>query len=96
MAAGAIRRGTKVTLNNAKRSMLQSQVLTSTLMGRVSVRPFINKADQLNKPPSAGNESFANGTSSAYFDQMYESWRNDPNSVHSSWRAYFENVEGGA
>ena len=27
---------------------------------------------------------------------MYEAWRRDPNSVHTSWRNYFNNVEGGA
>jgi 2-oxoglutarate dehydrogenase E1 component len=43
-----------------------------------------------------GVDSFANGTSSVYMDQMYEDWQRDPNSVHASWRAYFGNVEGGA
>ena len=41
-------------------------------------------------------ESFANGTNSVYFDQMYEQWKRDPNSVHASWRNYFNNVESGA
>ncbi|VDM71573.1 unnamed protein product, partial [Strongylus vulgaris] len=27
---------------------------------------------------------------------MYESWKEDPKSVHASWDAYFRNVEGGA
>lgn len=27
---------------------------------------------------------------------MYEQWRKDPQSVHASWRAYFQNLEGGA
>jgi 2-oxoglutarate dehydrogenase E1 component len=29
-------------------------------------------------------------------EQMYESWKSDPNSVHSSWKHYFENIESGA
>jgi 2-oxoglutarate dehydrogenase E1 component len=41
-------------------------------------------------------DNFANGTSAVYVDQQYEDWRIDPNSVHSSWRAYFENIEGEA
>jgi 2-oxoglutarate dehydrogenase E1 component len=41
------------------------------------------------------NESFANGTSSIYFEQMYEQWQADPDSVHASWRAYFQNIEAG-
>jgi len=30
-----------------------------------------------------------------YFDQMYEQWRKDPSSVHSSFQAYFKNVDNG-
>lgn len=41
-------------------------------------------------------DNFANGTSAVYVDQMYDQWRADPNSVHSSWAAYFNNVELGA
>lgn len=41
-------------------------------------------------------DNFANGTSSVYVDQMYEEWRQDPNSVHASWRSYFQNLEGGS
>ncbi|XP_028405174.1 2-oxoglutarate dehydrogenase-like, mitochondrial [Dendronephthya gigantea] len=41
-------------------------------------------------------EPFANGTNSNYVEEMYESWRKDPNSVHSSWNAYFKNIENGA
>ena len=36
------------------------------------------------------------GTNSVYAEQMYEQWRKDPNSVHASWRIYFQNLEGGA
>jgi 2-oxoglutarate dehydrogenase E1 component len=27
---------------------------------------------------------------------MYDQWRKDPQSVHASWRIYFQNLEGGA
>ncbi|VDD86985.1 unnamed protein product [Enterobius vermicularis] len=40
-------------------------------------------------------EPFMNGTSGIYIEQMYESWKKDPNSVHPSWSAYFQNVEHG-
>jgi 2-oxoglutarate dehydrogenase complex dehydrogenase (E1) component-like enzyme len=26
---------------------------------------------------------------------MYEEWRRDPESVHASWRSYFNNIENG-
>jgi 2-oxoglutarate dehydrogenase E1 component len=41
-------------------------------------------------------DNFANGTSAVYVDQQYETWKSDPSSVHSSWRAYFENIDGEA
>jgi len=27
---------------------------------------------------------------------MYDLWRQDPESVHASWRAYFNNIESGS
>ncbi|KAI3388305.1 hypothetical protein SNEBB_006547 [Seison nebaliae] len=35
------------------------------------------------------NDSFLNGTNSVYMEMMYESWLEDPSSVHKSWDAYF-------
>uniref|UniRef100_A0AAF5PIJ3 2-oxoglutarate dehydrogenase, mitochondrial n=3 Tax=Wuchereria bancrofti TaxID=6293 RepID=A0AAF5PIJ3_WUCBA len=42
---------------------------------------------------SVKEEPFMNGTSTVYIEQMYEAWRQSPTSVHSSWNAYFQNVE---
>ena len=38
-------------------------------------------------------DNFVNGTSAVYVDQQYDLWKNEPTSVHASWRAYFENVD---
>ena len=38
-------------------------------------------------------ETFLNGTSSLYAEQMYEMYLEDPNSVQESWRQYFNNEE---
>lgn len=38
-------------------------------------------------------ETFLNGTSSLYAEQMYEMYLEDPSSVQDSWRMYFENEE---
>ena len=35
------------------------------------------------------------GTSSLYAEQMYEQYLQDPNSVHASWKKYFDNLEAG-
>ena len=40
-------------------------------------------------------ESFLTGTSSIYAEQMYELYEQDPNSVHASWKQYFDNLQQG-
>lgn len=45
---------------------------------------------------AAGAEPFINGTSGAYVEEMYESWKEDPTSVHKSWDVFFRNSEAGA
>ena len=40
-------------------------------------------------------ESFLNGTSSLYAEQMYEMYLENPDSVHPSWKQYFDNLEQG-
>jgi hypothetical protein len=41
------------------------------------------------------SESFLSGTSSLYAESMYEMYQQDPNSVHKSWRQYFDNLQKG-
>ncbi|KAG1652721.1 2-oxoglutarate dehydrogenase, mitochondrial [Nymphon striatum] len=41
-------------------------------------------------------ESFLNGSSSSYVEEMYNNWLRDPASVHSSWDAFFRNAKSGA
>lgn len=40
-------------------------------------------------------DSFLQSNNSNYVDEMYEAWRQDPNSVHVSWNSYFKNLDGG-
>uniref|UniRef100_A0A069DY23 2-oxoglutarate dehydrogenase complex component E1 n=1 Tax=Panstrongylus megistus TaxID=65343 RepID=A0A069DY23_9HEMI len=40
-------------------------------------------------------ESFLNGTSSNYVEDMYNAWLADPSTVHASWDAYFRNTARG-
>jgi 2-oxoglutarate dehydrogenase E1 component len=54
---------------------------------RSSLLHFSTRAQQ--------SETFLNGTSSLYAEQMYEMYRQDPTSVHESWRKFFENDEKG-
>jgi len=39
---------------------------------------------------SAGAEPFINGTSSSYVEEMYESWKVDPSSVHKVSNVYMD------
>lgn len=43
----------------------------------------------------SSSESFINGTSIGYVEQMYESWKLNPDNVHVSWNAYFTNLAKG-
>lgn len=52
--------------------------------------------DSKNCAASAAAEPFLSGTSTNYVEEMYESWRVDPNSVHKSWDVYFRQIDGGA
>ncbi|PWW77299.1 2-oxoglutarate dehydrogenase, E1 component [Tuber magnatum] len=40
------------------------------------------------------SDSFLQGNTANYIDEMYLSWKRDPSSVHISWRVYFRNMEG--
>eukprot|EP01101_Sappina_pedata_P006960 TRINITY_DN3580_c0_g1_i1.p1 TRINITY_DN3580_c0_g1~~TRINITY_DN3580_c0_g1_i1.p1 ORF type:complete len:1008 (+),score=463.42 TRINITY_DN3580_c0_g1_i1:73-3096(+) len=42
------------------------------------------------------SESFLSGTSTVYVEEMYESWRADPTSVHKSWDIFFRQTDAGA
>ncbi|KAH0558798.1 2-oxoglutarate dehydrogenase E1 component [Trichoglossum hirsutum] len=41
------------------------------------------------------NDSFLQGNTANYIDEMYVSWKDDPSSVHVSWQIYFRNMEEG-
>ena len=47
----------------------------------------------MNKPFGQHSDNFANGTSAVFVDHLYDQWKEDPQSVHSSWQAYFENID---
>ena len=42
------------------------------------------------------NDSFLQGNTANYIDEMYMEWKNDPSSVHVSWNHYFRNMESGS
>lgn len=40
-------------------------------------------------------ETFLSGSTSLYAEQMYDMYMENPNSVHPSWKQYFDNLEKG-
>lgn len=43
----------------------------------------------------AASDSFLQGNTANYIDEMYVAWKDDPSSVHISWQTYFRNMEEG-
>ncbi len=41
------------------------------------------------------SETFLTGASSLYAEQMYLNYQQDPNSVHETWRKYFDDLDSG-
>lgn len=42
------------------------------------------------------SDSFLQGNTANYIDEMYLAWKQDPSSVHLSWQTYFKNMEDGS
>lgn len=44
---------------------------------------------------ASSTQTFLSGNAANYVDGMYEAWRKDPASVHTSWQVYFGNIQDG-
>ncbi|XP_011258331.2 2-oxoglutarate dehydrogenase, mitochondrial isoform X5 [Camponotus floridanus] len=60
---------------------------TSQVIFTESVRKYDSRAT---------TEPFLNGSTSSYVEEMYNSWLQDPHSVHISWDSFFRNSTAGA
>ena len=67
----------------------------NVLAKRLGQRTLALTFSKLQRTMASTGESFLNGTSIAYVEQMQEAWKADPTSVHTSWNAYFTNVAKG-
>lgn len=67
--------------------------LRSKILGRSSVQRLLQAAASKS---TAAAEPFLNGSSSTYVEEMYESWKAEPTSVHKSWQIFFSRSESGA
>ncbi|KAI9761481.1 MAG: RNA polymerase II transcription factor B subunit 1 [Chaenotheca gracillima] len=96
-----------IHLSNAYRSPVASLTASSKGLGLVSERrtmairlrthqrrSYAVAAEDTNKGVDP-NDSFLQGNTANYVDEMYMLWKKDPSSVHVSWQVYFRNMEDG-
>ena len=75
------------------RNLVGSRKSFKTLMGRRNkLSAYMNMNVSV---MSTKVDSFMSGSNSVYVEQMYDSWRRDPSSVHGSWQSYFSNLDAG-
>lgn len=53
---------------------------------------YLNVTGKLLRKPVSRPASFMNAGNTAYMEQMYLSWLENPSSVHVSWQAFFSNL----
>ena len=71
-------------------------LLSSSRNTRVlTTSAYALSAKEAKPSPPSPNDVFMNQTNSYYVDEMYRHWKKDPQSVHSSWDAYFSGLEKG-
>lgn len=89
-------RETRKPVDRVTKGRVSSQrpVRVSGVFGaqQVGVRNYSNASVPLRQL----SENFLNGTNAAYVEEMFEAWKADPASVHTSWSAFFKNLEAGA
>jgi 2-oxoglutarate dehydrogenase E1 component len=61
----------------------------------VQQRAFATKTEVVEDEGVDPNDSFLQGNTANYIDEMYMLWKDDPKSVHVSWQVYFRNMESG-
>lgn len=87
-----LRRAATTAAATAKRRLLLSQTAnTASVMPNV----FRYFSTQHEVEEHHENESFLTGSSSLYAEQMWEQYTQDPNSVHESWKKYFDDLQSG-
>jgi 2-oxoglutarate dehydrogenase E1 component len=82
------RRGSKVCR--------RTQAVRASPVATGSSRTYAAATKPQSVPLRNLSETFLDGTSANYVEEMYDQWLKDPASVHSSWASYFKNVESGA
>jgi 2-oxoglutarate dehydrogenase E1 component len=75
-----------------KRLLLRAPLVYRT---RCNVRPVISRGLAFTTDAPSPHDPFANGTNTYYAEAMYLRWKQDRQSVHASWDAYFSGLDHG-
>mmetsp|Transcript_9443 Transcript_9443/g.14516 ORF Transcript_9443/g.14516 Transcript_9443/m.14516 type:complete len:1074 (+) Transcript_9443:233-3454(+) len=97
-----LRRAVTTAAASANRRLLLSQRTngkTHTAATTPNVFRYLSTQPQVDDNDTAEvqheNESFLTGSSSLYAEQMWEQYSQDPQSVHESWKKYFDDLQSG-
>jgi hypothetical protein len=91
MSSSLLLSATRRNLSLRSASALAKKQMLAAAPSRSSTRAALFST----QPIEEDQESFLTGSSSLYAEQMYEMYEQDPNSVHESWRQYFDNMHQG-
>jgi 2-oxoglutarate dehydrogenase E1 component len=65
-------------------------------LNRNHIKAISSKVNlKLKLPTNSLVKSFLSGTNSRYVEEMHKAWEKNPDSVHVSWRTYFDNLKNG-
>ncbi|KAG0262061.1 2-oxoglutarate dehydrogenase E1 component [Actinomortierella ambigua] len=68
---------------------------TAPVAAFMTARKISTSAAAQNASEVKAKDSFLQGSSASYVEEMYSAWLKDPKSVHLSWQIYFRNQAGG-
>ncbi|TVY40350.1 2-oxoglutarate dehydrogenase, mitochondrial [Lachnellula occidentalis] len=80
------------------RTIVRARIARIPLRQCPAIRGSFSRTYATPSPSSTSpdpNDSFLSGNTANYIDEMYMQWKEDPSSVHVSWRVYFKNMENG-
>lgn len=69
--------------------------MTKTMNSRCFSSALPQQDEEDAEPQLHESESFLTGASSLYAEQMHEQYLDDPESIHPSWKKYFDTLEQG-
>lgn len=88
-AFGGVSRANRLVMNLSGPVTAHLKCLSSPI--RRDKSSTTNDASVSDVASRVTQEPFLNGSSSGYLESMYNSWVEDPKSVHVSWDAFFAN-----